>query len=247
MKIHQLPSIFKQFSNLIAAESTRHGGISPAPYVSLNLGGNTNDLSKNVEKNRNIFFSNLNISLEQVVFNHQIHGDNILVVTKPGNYSGYDALLSNKQNVFLTTGIADCVPILIYDKENWVCMAIHAGWKGTVKRILVKTLMHAAIEFGTAPKDCYVYIGTCIDECSFEVDADIADEFSDDFKRWDAEKEKFFVDLKKANLKQSLDLGIPEAQIEISPNSTVLHNEDYFSYRKEGGETGRMMVVIGRK
>lgn len=126
-------------------------------------------------------------------------------------------------------------------------MAIHAGWKGTAKRIAVKTLMHAAIEFGTTPKDCYVYIGTCIDECSFEVDADVADEFADDFKRWDAEKGKFFINLKKANFQQLLDLGIPESQIEISRNSTVLNNEDYFSYRKEGGKTGRMMVVIGSK
>lgn len=245
MQTHQLPSIFKQFPDLIAAESMRHGGVSPQPYASLNLGGNTNDLPENVEKNRNIFFSNLNIGLEHVVFNEQVHKDDILVATKPGNYSGYDALLSNKRNVFLTVGIADCVPILIYDKSNWVCMAIHAGWKGTAKRIAVKTLMHAAIEFGTAPQDCYAYIGTCIDECSFEVDADVAKEFDDNFKRWDAEKEKFFIDLKKANLQQLLDLGIPESQIEISDKSTVLHNEDYFSYRKEGGKTGRMMVVIG--
>ena len=247
MQTHQLPSIFKQFPNLIAAESTRHGGVSPAPYNSLNLGSNTNDLPKNVEKNRNIFFSDLNISLKHVVFNQQIHSDDILVAIKSGNYAGYDALISNKRNVFLTIGIADCSPILIYDKQNWVCMAIHAGWKGTAKRIAVKTLMHAAIEFGTAPKDCYAYIGTCIDECSFEVDADVADEFEDNFKRWDAKKGKFFVDLKKANLQQLLDLGIPESQIEVSPRSTVLNNADYFSYRKEGGETGRMMVVIGSK
>lgn len=247
MKTHYVPTIFKQFPDLIAAESIRHGGVSPSPYQSLNLGMNTNDLPENVEKNQAILFKNLDIPLEKVVFNHQIHGDDILIATKPGRYSGYDALISNKRNVFLTIGIADCCPILIYDEKNWVCAAIHAGWKGTAKRIVIKTLMQMAIEFGTSPADCYAYIGTCIDECSFEVDADVADVFDHNFKRWDAAKGKFFVDLKKANLHQLLELGLLESQIEISPRSTVLNNDDYFSYRKEGGETGRMMVVIGSR
>jgi len=245
MNTHIRPNIFQQFPNIIAAESTRYGGVSPNPYASLNLGSNTDDLTENVERNREILFNDLKIPLEKVVFNQQIHGDNILVATQSGNYSGYDALISNKRNVFLTIGIADCTPILLYDKENWVCAAIHAGWKGTTQRILVKTMMHMAIEFGTTPENCFAYIGTCIDDCSFEVDADVADIFEEDFKRWDAEKGKFFVDLKKANLQQLLEVGVPKEQIEISPYSTVLNNEDYFSYRKEGGTTGRIMVVIG--
>ena len=85
----------------------------------------------------------------------------------------------------------------------------------------------------------------CIDKSSFEVGEEVASRFSPDHKRWDARKKKFFVDLKKANEHQLRTFGLPEEQIEISPYSTVLHNQDYFSYRKEKGKTGRMLAIIG--
>ena len=95
------------------------------------------------------------------------------------------------------------------------------------------------------PGHCIAFIGTCIDECSYEVHADVADYFQEAFKRWDSEKQKFFLDLKKANQYQLLEAGVPEQHIEISPYSTVIHNARFFSYRKENGKTGRMLNVIG--
>ncbi|MCU0468868.1 MAG: peptidoglycan editing factor PgeF [Arcicella sp.] len=243
------PNIFKQFPELIAVESNRKDGVSPPPYSSLNLGLFTNDIPENIEKNRNIFFSNLGIRKSRVAHSYQIHKDHILKVTRCKAYEGYDALITENRNTFLTVTIADCTPILIYDAKNQAVAAVHAGWKGTVLDITAKTIQRMQLEFKTNPLDCYVYVGTCIDDTNFEVGEEVAEQFSIEFKRLDksSRKPKFYVDLKKANVAQLLKCGVPENQIEVSPFSTVINNDEYFSHRKEKGKTGRMVALIGMK
>lgn len=239
------PTTFQQFSHLVAAESTRRGGVSSAPFSSLNLGINTNDDSKNVLENRRIFFEKLGISEAQFASSYQVHGDKVQVVTEAGRTEGYDALITNQSNVFVGVTVADCTPILIYDARNQAVGAVHAGWRGTVAEIVLKTLQTMQQSYGTQPTDCYAYVGTCIDECSFKVGEEVAEQFSDEFKRFDAILGKYLIDLKRANAAQLAAFGIPVSQIEISPFSTITHNEDYFSYRLEKGQTGRMLAVIG--
>ena len=153
--------------------------------------------------------------------------------------------MTNQTNIQLAVTIADCTPILIYDPIKNAIAAIHAGWRGTVQNIVSKTVKALQVTFGTEPKDCYAYIGTCIDECSFEVGEEVAVNFDSDYKRWDSDKNKFFIDLKLANKTQLVDAGLNTENIEISSYSTVLNNEDYFSYRYENGLTGRMLATIG--
>ncbi|WP_221394095.1 peptidoglycan editing factor PgeF [Dyadobacter sp. NIV53] len=239
------PKIFSQFKYLVAAESTRHGGVSTHPYLSLNLGGATNDAPENVEENNLRFFSALNIPLAQVAKSHQVHSSEILNVQNPGRYEGYDALITNKPNIQLAVTIADCTPVLIYDPVSHAVAAIHAGWKGTMLNIVLKTVQTMQKEFGSDPKAFVAYVGTCIDECSFEVGEEVAINFDSEYKRWDAEKGKFFIDLKLANKNQLLHAGLNAENIEISACSTVLNNNDYFSYRLEKGLTGRMLATIG--
>jgi YfiH family protein len=141
--------------------------------------------------------------------------------------------------------VADCTPILILDTATRAVAAIHAGWRGTEAQIVRKTLEAMQLEFGTQAKNCWAYVGTCIDECSFEVGPEVAEQFDPAFKRYDAGR--YFVDLKRANSAQLQAFGVPADQIETSPYSTVLHVEDYFSYRKEKGQTGRMLCAIGWK
>jgi polyphenol oxidase len=241
------PTIFCQFPSLVAAESTRHGGVSKAPFGSLNLGINTNDDSKNVLENRRIFFEKLGISETQFASSYQVHGDKIQVVTEARRTEGYDALITNQPNVFVGVTVADCTPILIYDARNQAVGAVHAGWRGTVVQIVLKTLQTMQLTYGTQPTDCFAYVGTCIDECSFEVGEEVAEQFSNEFKRFDEAIGKYLIDLKRANAAQLEAFGIPASQIEISPYSTITHNEDYFSYRLEKGQTGRMLAVIGIK
>ncbi|MFC5409037.1 peptidoglycan editing factor PgeF [Larkinella bovis] len=245
LSLYRTPTVFESFPALVAAESTRHGGVSPFPFTSLNVGINTDDLPEHVEENRRRFFSSLRIDPARVASSYQVHGDRILTVTNPGRFDGFDALITNRPDQFLTVTVADCTPILLYDSGQQAVAAIHAGWRGTVARIVEKTVRAMQAEFGTRPADCFAYVGTCIDECSFEVGPEVADQFGDADKRFDAGRQKYFINLKTANAAQLAAAGIPGHQIGVSPYSTVLHNQDYFSYRIENGKTGRMLALIG--
>lgn len=244
---YQIPKIFTNFQNLIAAQSTRLGGVSKEPYSSLNLGKSTADNPEHVLRNRELFFGGLGISSDRIVLSHQVHEDKVLVADRPGNFEGYDAIITNTKNLFPAVSVADCTPVLIYDSRKKAVASVHAGWRGTVKEIVMKTLQTMESHFGTTASDCFAFIGTCIDECSFEVGQEVADEFPEIFKRFDKNKQKYFVDLKAANKAQLMAFGIPESNIEISDLSTILHNDRFFSHRLEKGITGRMMAVIGLK
>lgn len=239
------PEIFSGFNNVIAGESTRHGGVSETPYKSLNLGGATQDDPDHVLKNNHIFFGALGVRFEQVAKSHQVHGCEVLKVVAPGRYEGFDAMITNVPGIQLAVTIADCTPILIYDNIQQAVAAIHAGWKGTVQEIVKKTVAFMQKEYTTNPADCFAYVGTCIDDCSFEVGAEVAENFSSVHKHWNSGKEKFYVDLKAANRDQLIETGFKPAHIGISAYSTVLNNDDYFSYRAEKGVTGRMLATIG--
>ncbi|TAG17000.1 MAG: peptidoglycan editing factor PgeF [Cytophagia bacterium] len=239
--------IFKNADSVLAIETTRHGGVSDAPYASLNLGINTNDLPENIVQNRRLLFEQLGIETTQLAASLQVHDDKVLTTSHGGAFEGYDAIITNQSNVFVGVTVADCTPVLIYDAQNQAVAAIHAGWRGTVLQIVQKTLMAMQAQFGTQPQHCYAYVGTCIDACSFEVGHEVADQFADHFKTFDQTKQQYFVNLKAANAAQLEAFGIPKAHIQISEYDTVRHNEDYFSYRHENGDTGRMLVMIGLK
>ncbi len=243
--LFRTPSIFVSFPQIIAAESTRHGGVSPAPYASLNLGIATADAPENIAENRSRFWKAISVDPAQVASSHQIHGSDVLTVTQPGHYSGYDALITRQKGIILAVTVADCTPILIFDARQEAVAAIHAGWRGTVQRIVAKTLDRMWLEFGTVPSNCHAYIGTCIDACSFEVGEEVAEQFSEDHRQSVPTTGKYLVDLKKANCNQLLSSGVKKSRIGISIHSTVIHNHDYFSYRHANGQTGRMLACIG--
>lgn len=244
-KRFRTPTLFDQFENLVVAESLRHGGVSPAPFASLNLSLYTPDEAINVIENRRLFYNGLGFEEKQVIGSYQVHKDEVLVTKNAGQYKGYDAIISDKAGLCISISVADCTPVVIYDAQKKIIAGAHAGWRGTVSQIAKKTLNAMIATYNTNPNDCFAYIGTCIDADSYEVDNDVAMHFDNPFKRWDTQKNKFFIDLKKANSTQLESSGIPSDQIAISPYSTYQNNEDYFSHRKEKGRTGRAMVVIG--
>lgn len=241
------PAIFRAFPELVVAESTRHGGVSLPPYHTLNLGRSTQDKPEHVAINRQLFWEAIGITKEQVASSHQVHGNEVLVTETAGDYEGYDALITQQKAIYLAVTVADCTPIVIYDPVNKVVAAIHAGWRGTVSSIVVNAVQKMQATFGTNPSDCHAYIGTCIDRASFEVGEEVARHFAEHLKDFDEGKQKFLVDLKVANHDQLVSCGVPSGQIQISAYSTVTDNRDYFSYRKENGTTGRMLLVIGMK
>ncbi len=241
----RVPAIFAQQPGLVAAESTRHGGISMGAYLSQNLGINTDDDPVHVTENRRQFLANWHLTEADLASSYQVHDTAIRVATQGERTHGFDAIITNKPGLLVGVTVADCTPVLVFDPQNKVVAAIHAGWRGTVGGIVTETLRLMQTEFGTDPGHCLAYVGTCIDACDFEVSADVAAQFLPEHQRPGPVAGKAFVDLKKANADQLRVAGIPNAQIEVSPYSTVANNDDYFSHRHEKGITGRMLAVIG--
>lgn len=235
------PTIFQSIPGLVAGVSTRHGGLSESPYSSLNLGFHTDDSPAVIEQNLSLFCTDLGVSPADLARSYQVHGDKIWVTGRPGYQSGFDAMVSVQPGVFAGVGIADCTPILLADPVTRVCAAIHAGWKGTVAKIVEKTARRMMENRGSNPADIVAYIGPCISQTHFEVGDEVAAHFSEEFKI--RKGNKCYVDLKAANAAQLENLGI--LQIEVDPACTVENNADYFSHRKENGTTGRMLALIG--
>lgn len=241
-----VPTVFNQ-QEIIAAQSTRAGGVSTTPFFSLNLGLSVNDNEENVAQNRKLFFEKSGIPSSRICTQHQVHGSELHVATQPGHHSGFDAQITDRRNLFLVVSIADCTPILIHDTKNHAVAAIHAGWRGTAAQIVTHTLSKMNKEYGTEGKDCRAFIGACISFTRFEVGNEVAAQFEGQLKYFDTEKQKWRVDLKEANRQQLLAFGLKENHIEVSTYCTVEHNHLFFSHRKENGTTGRMMAVIGMK
>lgn len=242
---HRIPQVFESFTSLVAAESTRHGGVSQPPFSSLNLGINTDDEASHVDENRRRFFQALGADGFGFASSYQVHGTSVLWTTEPGRFEGYDALITNQPGLLIGVTVADCVPVLIYDHQHQAVAAVHAGWRGTVGGIVTKTLLAMEQQFGTTAAHCYVYVGTCIDETTFEIGDEVARQFPPAFVRVDPQSNLTCADLKAANMSLLTAFGIPAAQIAVSAFSTVLNNDEYFSYRAEQGKTGRMLAVIG--
>ncbi len=225
------PKIFEGF-NLVAAQSQR--------YV-------LNTESPDYSHDRDLFLEQIGVKPDQLAGSKLVHSNKVLVTNKPIIDEGYDAIITNTPEVYVCVSTADCTPVLIYDTKNKAVASIHAGWKGTISKIVTETLKAMQKNYGTKGEDCLAYIGACIGEKSFEVGDEVAIHFKDDEKYFNIEKQKYFVDLKKANKNQLLEFGIKENNIEVSDYCTVLNNDLFYSYRKENGKTGRMYALIGMR
>jgi YfiH family protein len=230
---------------LLQAQSTRLGGISTLPFQSLNLGFHTEDEAANVSENRRRFFQSIGASPEQLAESYQVHGKEVYHATAPIRTEGYDALITQTPGLILGVSVADCCPVLVYDPQQQAIAAIHAGWKGTALEIVKHTLEQMMATFGTQPSQCHAYIGTCISQAHYEVDDRVADQFAEAYKTARSTPGKWLLDLKAANRGQLTEMGMLEANIQTSPHCTWADNDRFFSHRKEEGQTGRMMAVIG--
>lgn len=245
MEHFRTPFWISRFPQLRVGQTTRHGGVSLAPYSSFNLGKSTDDDANNVQENRRRFCYALGFAPDQLAWSYQVHGTEVRLVEAPGGSEGYDALITRTPGILLVVSVADCTPILVYDARTGAVAAIHAGWKGTAGKLAHKTLETMAQTWGTRGKDCWAMVGACIGPEAFEVGPEVAEKFEDAYKKWDEIRGKYVVDLKKANTAQLLAFGIPETHIDVSLWCTVTHVQDYFSHRAEKGTTGRMLGFIG--
>jgi len=248
------------------AISTRTGGVSAAPYDSLNLALHVGDADEKVLANREKFVKSLGFNLSDIVTPNQVHGDKIFRAEEihrgrgskvyTDSISETDALITNVKNLPLMLCFADCVPILFADVKNCAVGLAHGGWKGTLNKIAAKTFLAMRENFGTTAENCLVGIGPSIGSCCYEVGENVIDACKKNFPA-DVDKliikrdGKVYLDLWAANKIQLAEVGVPAENIEVAGECTCCNANWYFSFRAARknnlSETGRIAALIALK
>ncbi|UFS72747.1 peptidoglycan editing factor PgeF [Geomonas sp. RF6] len=245
----------KLAESVAAGFTTRHEGVSRPPYNSLNLGTNTLDSPHSVEGNRSLLARAFGGTLDRFLTVTQVHGTDLLVIDTPNPEYGHflklecDGIVTNQPGLMIAICTADCVPILLHDPVRQVVAALHAGWQGTAKNIAGKGVEAMVNLFGSAPSDILAAIGPAIGACCYEVDAPVRNSFKEHGAPFELASEvkeegKWSLDLVAANRAQLADARIPSGQIEISGECVSCNSDLFFSYRRDGGDTGRHAAFI---
>ena len=240
-----------QFDNLTREKTVRHF------VTDRNTGDNEFTLSlsstpdkEKVRRHRRELAGAMGIGEHELFFPSQVHGTRILEVsanTTKEDLLETDALVTHEPGLCIAVMSADCVPVLLYDKRNNAIAAIHSGWRGTVARILGKTLLHMKSSFGTEGNDLIAGIGPSVSQDSYEVGEEVIAEVRRSFGSAhdlliSQPMNKARLDLWEANRIQLLEFGVPEGNIEVSDLCTVRNNHHFFSARK--GDSGRFAAGI---
>jgi len=193
--------------------------------------------------------------ISHFVLAQQTHSDHVEVVDKAVSRGWMseedairdcDALVTAQRGVMVGVMTADCVPILLYDRQKKVVAAVHAGWRGTHKRIVQKCITRMQQEFGSIPQDIIVGIAPAIGQCCYEVGEDVAGHFMKVYPdSIETRGDKYMLDLPAINKIQIEEMGVPVSQIEMSDICTSCENGSFFSYRQERGCSGRFLSLIG--
>jgi YfiH family protein len=275
--LSKLPWLVHGFSTRLGGVSRLYGGNS------LNLGFTRDDSRAAVERNRALLLKNLASGQVErakraewkLVTVRQIHSDLIHHVDRvPEHPLAGDGLVTDTPGLVLAVLTADCLPVILADRKRRAIGVFHAGWRGTVKRIVEKGVGEMRRYFGSAPADIVAAIGPGIHSCCYQVGEEVREKFALQFayanhvfhevKESDPVREKYpllfltarapghselptqiFLDLVEANRRQLLDAGVPSRNIEDLSPCTSCQPELLFSHRAEKGATGRMMGVAG--
>jgi len=236
-------------SGITHAISTRRGGVSPAPFDSLNLSRFVGDESHNVATNLQRLHDALGLDPRTTVDASQAQADAIAMVDerhRSTRIKNVDALLTRTPNLPLLLRYADCVPILLFDPVHRVIGVNHAGWRGTVLNIVTKTVQVMIDAFGTRPRDLVAGIAPSIGPCCYLVGDDVIARVRGAFENADSllvsNANGAHLDLWQANAQQLRALGVE--QIEIANICTAHHTDEFYSWRAERGNTGRFGALI---
>jgi polyphenol oxidase len=233
--------------------STREGGLSKGDLGGLNLSYKVGDDVQVVKENRKLLAQAMGVEEFRLVFPVQTHSVNIGVVKQDNisqTFEDTDALITNQKEVCISVMSADCVPVLLYDPQQRVVAAIHAGWKGTVGKIVSLTLKQMEREFGVNPSHIVAGIGPSICQQVYQVGPEVVAVFDTVFGKDKGlikhinEKGKGYVNLWEANRIQLLEAGVRDNNIEVAGICTYLHDDLFFSARKSGNKAGRFAAGI---
>ncbi|HEX5328597.1 peptidoglycan editing factor PgeF [Sulfuricurvum sp.] len=240
-------SLFTPFPSITAAFTSRHGGISKAPYTDANLAFHVGDNPEDVVTNHDLLADTLAYNRHSLIHMRQIHSDRIVIVDETLNFDTppeCDALITNRIETPLMVMSADCTGILIYDPIQKAIAAVHAGRAGALNAILPKTIQKMGEAFGSLRENLHIVLGPSIGGCCYEINETIASECTSKgyglaLRR---EDEKVFLDVNTILLKQLKELNIEN--VEVIKHCTSCRCDEYFSYRADAQQTGRIAGVI---
>lgn len=247
----------KAYPRITCFSTTRHGGYSQGNYASFNCNGYCGDDAADVAKNREMLCGLLASEPVELVIPHQTHSTNVRVIDpawldrsgeeRASFLEDVDALVTDMTGCCLCVSTADCIPVLLYDRVRQVVAAVHAGWRGTVARIVERTLSVMTEHYGVDTRNVIACIGPGISLEAFEVGEEVYEAFREAGFDMDAvarKEAKWHIDLWEANRRQLLDKGVREENIEVAGFCTYYNNEDFFSARRQGIHSGRILSGI---
>lgn len=259
LEVLQFPGLSRD-CNISHFITTRHGGVSAGTFGTLNLGEYSGDDPACIRENRLLLAEAMGFSPEKLAIPYQIHGAEIRclassfltesAVNQKAFLQGVDAVVTDVPGVCVAVTTADCVPILLYAPDRKVVAAIHAGWRGTVQHIAAKTVCCLVEQYGCNPVIMQAAIGPSIGWEAFEVGEEVVTAFRKagvDLSRIMERRPeigKAHLDLAEANRMQLVEAGLSANRIEMSGICTYTHESDFFSARRLGIKSGRMVTGI---
>lgn len=260
-------SLYNIGTRVTAFSTTRQGGCSEGNYAEFNINAYCGDDAEHIRQNRLALCQLLGINDHQLIMPHQVHDTVIATIDesflglspaeRQEKLEGVDALMTNLPGVCIGVSTADCIPVLLYDAGHQAVCAIHAGWRGTVKRIVEKSLAALIATYGTRPEDVYAQICPGIHLDSFEVGDEVYEAFASEgfpmeliSKKYPANDIsngttfKWHIDLPECNRLQLLSSGLSADNISVSPICTYEHHDLFFSARRLGINSGRIFSGI---
>lgn len=254
-KLNILQPEWAERFGLQAGFTTRNGGVSRQPFNSLNLAFHTEDLQANVEGNRSTLARAFDLPSHLLLTVKQVHGSNVLVIDEPNPDLTHflqiecDAVVTDQPGIMIGILVADCYPVLLVEPQRKVFAAVHVGWRGAADGIIGKTVQVMQRNFDVRPENLYAAVGPGIGAHKYEVDRPVREAFRRGSGHWERiaeEKElgKWRLDLRRSCELQLRDAGIDPGRVEAAGECTCCHKELFFSYRRDGGRTGRQMGFI---
>lgn len=235
---------------------TRQGGVSPAPWHSLNTGGLSGDTRENVVENRRRIFLTIERSVESIYDVWQVHSQIVVSTDRPRplnqSHQKADAIVTDHPEVTLFMRFGDCVPIFIHDPVRKVVAIAHAGWQGTVLKIASEAVKMMVQRYHCEPVNLLAGIGPSICVNHYEVGADVINRVKDALGVDASEVltngvNQANLDLWKANQILLRRAGLLEEHIQISGICTAENTQDWYSHRAELGKTGRFGALLALK
>ena len=236
-------------TGVTAFSTTRQGGCSTGNYAAFNINGYCGDDEVHIAANKVALCSLLGIDSNRLVMPHQVHDCVVRRIDGPqqGVIEGVDAVMTDVPQLCIGVSTADCIPVLLYDSTHRAVSAVHAGWRGTVLRIVQKAVETMRDTYGTAPADLQAVIGPGISLDSFEVGDEVYEQFLSagfDMQPISRRDAKWHIDLPMCNRLQLMEAGIPADHIQMTNICTYQQYDRYFSARRLGIQSGRIYTGI---